>query len=67
MNKLNQNSNKKKKKNSREKYKQKLTLFLSLGLDELLRLPSLLEAVALSGLSLFDFDLVLLLLLRSWA
>jgi hypothetical protein len=31
------------------------TLFLSLGLAELLRLPSLLEAVALSVLTLLDF------------
>ena len=49
-----------------------ITLFLSFGLAELLRLPSLLEAVALSVLTLFDlvFDAPLvdeLFLLRSWA
>ena len=50
-----------------------ITLFLSFGLAELLRLPSLLEAVALSVLTLFDlvFDAPTLVdelfLLRSWA
>lgn len=49
-----------------------ITLFLSFGLAELLRLPSLLEAVALSVLTRFDlvFDAPLvdeLFLLRSWA
>lgn len=48
----------------KKRYGLLLTLFLSFGLDEL-RLPSLLDAVALSVFSRFDFDFDLLRSLRS--